>query len=100
MTVADDELTSRDDIPHVPGADGADAVLPRPVQEHLARQLRAEYHRTEDKPAFLGDPVVPPAFDEHLHRMEAKEREKIGERGLEAVEAALLDPTGAEKPHP
>lgn len=97
MTVADDDLTSRQDVPRLPGDEPAEPVLPRPVQEHLARQLRAEYHRTEEKPAFLGDPVVPPAFDEHLHRMEAKEREKIGERGLQAVEAALLHPTGPEE---
>jgi hypothetical protein len=29
--------------------------------------------------------------------MEEREREIIGERGLEAVEAALLDPSGAVK---
>jgi hypothetical protein len=95
MTRAPDDGTSPPAAPPVHGDEPADAALPRPVQEHLARQLRAEYHRTEDKPAFLGDPAVPAVFDEHLHRLEAKEREIIGERGLEAVEAALLDPSGA-----
>ena len=71
--------------------DHSDAPLPRPVQEHLARQLRAEYHRTQDKPAFLGDPAVPVAFDEPLRRLEETERERIHERGVEAVEAALGD---------
>ena len=74
----------RDDPDH-------DAALPRPVQEHLARQLRAEYHRTEDKPAFLGDPAVPAVFDEPLRRLEETERERIHERAVEAVEAALAD---------
>jgi hypothetical protein len=97
MTAGDDDREVPETVPSVPGEE--EAALPRPVQEHLARQLRAEYHRTEDKPAFLGDPVVPPAFDEHLQRLEAKEREIIGERGLEAVEAALIDPTGAVKLH-
>ena len=69
----------------------ADAALPRPVQEHLARQLRAEYHIGEDKPAFLGDPALPPLFDGPLHRLAEKEREKIHERGVEAVEEALSD---------
>jgi hypothetical protein len=97
MTRAPDDGTSHDAAPTTQGDQPVDPALPRPVQEHLARQLRAEYHRTEDKPAFLGDPAVPAAFDEHLHRLEAKEREIIGERGLEAVEAALLDPSGAIK---
>lgn len=97
MTGAEDDRKAGKAAPTVPEEGPGDAALPRPVQEHLARQLRAEYHRTEDKPAFLGDPAVPPLFDEHLHRLEEKEREKIGERGLEAVEAALLDPSGAVK---
>ncbi len=97
MTGAEDDRDARDAPLPVPDEAAGDAALPRPIQEHLARQLRAEYHRTEDKPAFLGDPAVPAVFDEHLHRLEEKEREKIGERGLEAVEAALLDPSGAVK---
>jgi hypothetical protein len=97
MTRAPDDGHSHDVAPTTDGDHPVDPALPRPVQEHLARQLRAEYHRTEDKPAFLGDPAVPAAFDEHLLRLEAKEREIIGERGLEAVEAALLDPSGAVK---
>ena len=97
MTRAPDDRSPPDAAPPVHGDEPGDAALPRPVQEHLARQLRAEYHRTEDKPAFLGDPAVPVIFEEHLHRIEEKEREIIGERGLEAVEAALLDPSGAVK---
>jgi hypothetical protein len=97
MIGAEDDRDTRDAAPDVPGEAPGDTALPRPIQEHLARQLRAEYHRTEDKPAFLCDPAVPPLFDDHLHRIEEREREIIGERGLEAVEAALLDPSGAVK---
>jgi hypothetical protein len=97
MIGAEDDRNTRDDPPALPGEAAADTALPRPIQEHLARQLRAEYHRTEDKPAFLGDPAVPALFDEHLHRLEEKEREIIHERGVDAVEAALLDPSGAIK---
>jgi hypothetical protein len=97
MIGAEDDRNTHDVPPALPGEGSGDTALPRPIQEHLARQLRAEYHRTEDKPAFLGDPAIPAVFDEHLHRLEEKEREIIGERGLEAVEAALLDPSGAVK---
>ena len=73
--------------------DEAQPALPRPVQEHLARQLRAAYVETQDKPAFLGDPALPVAFDEHLHALRsveiARERERAGEQGLAAVSTAL-----------
>jgi hypothetical protein len=71
----------------------SNTVLPRPVQEHLARQLRATYVETLEKPAYLGDPALPPAFDDHLNRLAARERQKTRERasrqGLAAVAAAL-----------
>lgn len=74
-------------------------ILPRPVQEHLARQLRATYVETQEKPAYLGDPALPAAFDDQLHRLAAGERQRIRERasrqGLEAVAAAL----GIDKRH-
>ena len=67
--------------------------LPRPLQEHLAQQLRSAYHELSDKPAFLGDPNLPVEFEYHLARLEAVERdrliEKIRSEGLEAVRAAL-----------
>jgi hypothetical protein len=88
-----------DNDPKTPEGRDDDAALPRPVQEHLARQLRAEYHRTEDKPAFLGDPAVPPVFDEPLRRLEEKHRERVHDRAVEAVEAALADvPVPADEP--
>lgn len=80
-------------------------VLPQPVQEHLAQQLRATYQVMADKPAFLGDPVLPPQFDRQIQRLEERERAEIREKahnlGIEAVEAALLgidSGTGPETP--
>ncbi len=73
----------------------ASSVLPRPVQEHLARQLRATYYERQDKPAFVGDPALPPAFDEPLYRLRvhehARESRRAGECGLAAVRAALQE---------
>src|SRR5688500_14903308 len=66
-----------------PGA----TALPRPLQEHLAQQLRAEYQLVADKPAVLGDPAIPPEFDRHIQRLDVQE--KAHERGVEAVKAAL-----------
>lgn len=63
--------------------------MARPIQEHLAQQLRTTYHEMADKPAFLGDPVVPPQFDQHIQRLEI--REKAHDRGIQAVKAALRD---------
>ena len=82
--------------------------LPRPLQEHLAQQLRSAYHELSDKPAFLGDPNLPVEFEYHLARLEAVERdrliEKIRSEGLEAVRAALEEivarPLGADPRDP
>lgn len=67
--------------------------LPRPVQEHLGRQLRAAYRETEAPPAYLGDPALPSAFDDSIHRLAICEgaRERARMRGLGAVRAALQD---------
>jgi hypothetical protein len=71
----------------------AGPALGRSLQEHLAQQLRTTYHVMTDKPTFLGDAAVPPQFEEHLRRLEAKDRErhhdKVRQRGIEAVENAL-----------
>ena len=81
--------------PGQPEGPDAPTVLPPPVQEHLAQQLRATYQVMADKPTFLGDPVLPPEFDRHIARLEERERTEIREKahnlGVEAVEAALQD---------
>jgi hypothetical protein len=71
--------------------------LPRPVQEHLAQKLRAQYHETGEKPKYLGDPMVPVAFDPLLDKIDKSERkrkaDKVGEAGREAVATALRQPS-------
>ena len=88
------EEPDRDDAPASPARperpsadEAAVAPLPRPLQEHLAQQLRAEYQLVADKPAFLGDPALPVEFEIQLNRLDR--REKVHERGIEAVKAAL-----------
>ncbi|WP_147707802.1 hypothetical protein [Microvirga massiliensis] len=75
------------------GRSSPDAALPRPIQEHLARLLRAAYHERQDKPAFLGDAALPREFDDYLYRLWSSEtahrRRRAGACGLAAVQAAL-----------
>lgn len=70
-----------------PTPEQAEAGLPRPLQEDLGRQLRTAYQALADKPAFLGDPALPPQFDRQIQRLETRER--VRRRGLQAVERAL-----------
>lgn len=70
-------------------------ALPKSVQEHLGRELRAALHEGAPAPAYVGDPALPPAFDEYLRRLALLPQSPEGERarslGLAAVEAALQD---------
>jgi hypothetical protein len=59
------------------------------VQDHLGRQLRSTYTELQDKPAYLGDPALPLAFDDPLYRLAARER--VRDRGVTAVRSALQD---------
>jgi|RhiMetdeSRZDD1v2_1073273.scaffolds.fasta_scaffold947857_2 hypothetical protein len=81
--------------------EAAGPALARPLQEHLGQQLRTTYTALNDKPAFLGDTAVPPQFEEHLQRLEAKDRErhhdKVRQRGIDAVASALQNLDG--EPH-
>jgi hypothetical protein len=74
---------------------GRASGLARPLQEHLAQQLRSTYQTMAEKPAFLGDPAVPAEFEQHLQRLEAvergRQREKVRSQGVEAVRTALED---------
>ena len=97
------DTPERDKAPAVPPADAprsspeqAGVGLPRPIQEHLGQQLRTTYNaETPEKPAYLGDPVLPLEFELQLQRLEASERQRIREmahnQGIEAVERALRD---------
>ncbi|HZB37582.1 MAG TPA: hypothetical protein VE443_06235 [Beijerinckiaceae bacterium] len=98
-----------DGLPASPtDAERLDTALPPPVQEHLGQQLRATYQQITEKPAFLGDPALPPRFEHHIQQIENRERAEIRVRahdlGVEAVEAALQDiaagATGPDEPTP
>jgi hypothetical protein len=69
------------------------ASLDEPVRERLGRELRAAYS-VDDKPAFLGDPALPPAFDEPVRRLH--QSRKAHETGVAAVERALSELTEPE----
>ena len=63
------------------------AALDQTVQDHLGQKLRAAYAETEDRPAYLGDPALPAAFE---HKLVALERsEEVHDKGVEAVKEAL-----------
>jgi hypothetical protein len=63
------------------------AVLDKVVQDHLGQKLRAAYAETADKPAYLGDPALPPALEDKL--LELEKAEEVHEKGVEAVKDAL-----------
>jgi hypothetical protein len=65
-------------------------LLDRSVQDHLGQKLRAAYNELAGKPRYLGDPALPPEFDQQLLRMEMTLR--THEEGVEAVKEALAEP--------
>lgn len=69
-------------------ADGAG--LPRDVQEHLGRRLRAALEVEAEKPAFLGDSNLPPRFEHLVRKLEAAETSE--RQAYEAVRRALEEP--------
>jgi hypothetical protein len=87
-----------DEGPPLPGEHN-DAIepLPRDIREHLGRQLRSAYNADAEKPAYLGDPAVPPHFERLIRRIEVSE--KVREIGVEAVRQAL-QPAAAGKGEP
>jgi hypothetical protein len=78
-------------------------ALPKSVQEHLGRELRTALHEGQPSPAYVGDPALPPAFDEYLRRLallpQSREGERARSQGLAAVEAALQDVGGRAGQH-
>jgi hypothetical protein len=90
-------MSGSDDTPdnEAAGDEEARSALPPPLREHLGQQLRTAYDAIAEKPAFLGDANVPPELDQHLQRLET--REKVHHQGVEAVRAALQ---GGESPKP
>jgi hypothetical protein len=70
--------------------------IDKPVQERLGRELRVTYGAIEAKPAFLGDPALPPQFDETVRRLHRST--KAHETGVAAVEKALAGLGTPEEP--
>jgi hypothetical protein len=94
--VSNEDPRSNDEDPQLAGGsgaltpddrDGGHDPLPKPIQEHLGRQLRSTYNAEADRPAFLGDPAIPPQFERLIRRIEIGE--KVHEFGVEAVRQAL-----------
>ncbi|HEY0571876.1 MAG TPA: hypothetical protein VGD16_10125 [Enterovirga sp.] len=84
----DDEASPGEGEAGVTGQPSSTAApLPKDVQEHLGRQLRSAYNAKAERPAFLGDPAVPPQFERLIRRIEVSE--KVREIGVEAVRQAL-----------
>lgn len=79
---------------------GNQPPLPRPVQEHLGRKLRAQLYEVGEKPSYLGDPVIPREFDPLIEQLAKRDRaraaDQAGLAGYQAVAAALMDFQEAE----
>lgn len=71
------------------------AILDKTVQDHLGQKLRAAYAETEDKPAYLGDPALPPELEHKL--LEIEKSAEVHEKGVEAVKDALGLPEPARE---
>lgn len=71
-----------------PGQDGPPA-LPEEAREHLGRLLRTTLESGTEQPAYLGDPVTPPEFEDQVGRL--RSRLTAREEGPAAVESALGD---------
>jgi hypothetical protein len=83
----DEDRHGGSELPPDGAADPAHEPLPKPIQEHLGRQLRSTYNAEADRPAFLGDPAIPPQFERLIRRIAIGE--KVHEFGVEAVRQAL-----------
>jgi hypothetical protein len=69
------------------GTEAPKPGLDKPIQEHLGQRLRAAYNEVAEKPAYLGDPTLPPEIENQLHELETRIR--VHEKGTEAVREAL-----------
>ena len=51
------------------------------------------YRDIQERPSYLGDPALPPEFDDYVYRLALREgpRERARDRGLAAVRSALDD---------
>jgi hypothetical protein len=63
--------------------------LPGEAREHLGRVLRSSLEAEAERPAYLGDPVTPPEFEDQVGRL--RSRLAAHEKGPAAVASALDD---------
>jgi hypothetical protein len=61
--------------------------LDKTIQELIGQKLRSEYNAIADKPAYLGDPMLPPEMEDQITKLGITIR--AHETGIEAVEEAL-----------
>jgi hypothetical protein len=74
--------------PNDAGAKAPEEVeVPGEILDHLGRQLRNSLSSESEQPTYLGDPAIPPAFDETLQRL--KKSVELREQGIEAVRATF-----------
>jgi hypothetical protein len=85
-TLSSQGATPMPDDHHDTGAEPA-AALDKTVQDHLGQKLRAAYAETEGKPAYLGDPALPPEFEDKVLAIERSA--EVHDKGVEAVKEAL-----------
>lgn len=84
-----DPTKNADDAPAPPGLD-------KTIQESIGRKLRSAYNQIADKPAYLGDPALPPEMEDQITRLGTKIR--ANEEGIAAVAEALGTDVLGEKP--
>jgi len=72
--------------------------LDQAIQEHLGQKLRSAYNEVAEKPAYLGDPVLPLEIEEQLIELETRVR--AHRTGTEAVREALDLPPLDDKDTP
>jgi hypothetical protein len=78
--MSDEPTDKADRSPESPGLD-------KTIQESIGQKLRSAYNQIADKPAYLGDPVLPPAMEDQITRLGTKIR--ANEQGVAAVADAL-----------
>jgi hypothetical protein len=70
--------------------------LDKTIQQSIGQKLRSAYNQIADKPAYLGDPVLPPEMEDQITRLGTKIR--ANEQGIAAVADALSADVPSETP--
>jgi hypothetical protein len=64
-------------------------TLPEEARRQLGRALRSNLDADAGRPAYLGDPVTPPEFEDQVSRLRSRLTARA--QGPAAVEDALTD---------